>query len=169
MSSRDIITFNVGGTRYDVSKSLLDQYPDSMLVRLVSDRWQSTCHTAGTTEIFIDGDGKLFRYILRFLRYGVVQISNTEKQNLLVDLDYYGIAYDAYGDINPQIVRRPAVVVVPSVVPNARKETRNGWGTIFQLQPQSQPDSWKCPRCYLWNVATVYRCPSCEVNKPDNA
>lgn len=33
------ITFNVGGRTYEVARSLLDQYPETMLARLASDTW----------------------------------------------------------------------------------------------------------------------------------
>ena len=37
---RKTIHFNVGGTKYEVSKSLIETYPDTMLATMISDRWQ---------------------------------------------------------------------------------------------------------------------------------
>ena len=35
-----IVTFNVGGTHYEVSRSLISQFPDTMLARLSSETWR---------------------------------------------------------------------------------------------------------------------------------
>ena len=48
-----VVKFNVGGTRYEVAKSLLEGHPDTMLTRMASEEW----HDDSDTEIFIERDG----------------------------------------------------------------------------------------------------------------
>ena len=55
---------NIGGTRYEVSNSLLDHFPDSMLRKITSDTWTKATTTnsaiseqddlASNPEIFFD-------------------------------------------------------------------------------------------------------------------
>ena len=42
------VSFNVGGRIYEVSRSLLEQYPDTMLARMASDMWMPV--TNATTD-----------------------------------------------------------------------------------------------------------------------
>jgi len=39
MARTETVAFNVGGTRFDVSKSLLAQYPDCILSRMIAQEW----------------------------------------------------------------------------------------------------------------------------------
>ena len=41
---------NVGGTRYEVSDSLLDRFPDSMLRKITSDIWNQSDDDSDTEE-----------------------------------------------------------------------------------------------------------------------
>lgn len=80
--------FNVGGTCFEVSRSVLEKYPDSMLAKVSSKPWQSD----PDSTIFIDADGERFRYCLDYIRYGKVYLSlSVSKGAVLQDLDYYGI------------------------------------------------------------------------------
>mmetsp|Transcript_6752 Transcript_6752/g.13163 ORF Transcript_6752/g.13163 Transcript_6752/m.13163 type:complete len:84 (+) Transcript_6752:685-936(+) len=63
MSEGKIVKFNVGGTRYEVARSLLASHPDTMLARMTSDQWQKD----HDSEIFIERDGLHFRYCLSYL------------------------------------------------------------------------------------------------------
>merc|ERR1740129_2236677 len=63
---------NVGGTKYEVSNSLLDCFPNSMLRRITSDAWREGATDSQTMEIFIDRNGERFQYILDFMRDNVV-------------------------------------------------------------------------------------------------
>ena len=99
-SSSRIVRFNVGGTRYDVSRSLLEQHPDTMLARMVSTTWlqqQEEEQTPETTKkqrldddnktdddgkadddgvrkndgaLFIERNGERFQYCLDYMRDG---------------------------------------------------------------------------------------------------
>lgn len=60
-----VIRLNVGGRKYDVSRQTLLSYPDSMLTRLISDKFSSTLVDG---RFFIDRNGEIFSYILDYLR-----------------------------------------------------------------------------------------------------
>ncbi|KAJ1149742.1 hypothetical protein NDU88_002547 [Pleurodeles waltl] len=62
----DPITLNVGGKIYTTSLSTLTSYPDSMLGAMFSGKMPTKKDSQG--NCFIDRDGKVFRYILNFLR-----------------------------------------------------------------------------------------------------
>jgi hypothetical protein len=95
------IRFNVGGKICEVSKSLLEQYPDTMLARLASDTWHPGSESrrneegsfgGGNAALFIERDGERFRYCLDYMRDGgdVVLPHTIPKDALLQDLVYYG-------------------------------------------------------------------------------
>mmetsp|Transcript_559 Transcript_559/g.742 ORF Transcript_559/g.742 Transcript_559/m.742 type:complete len:217 (-) Transcript_559:54-704(-) len=80
--------FDVGGTRYKVSRSLLELHPDTMLFTSASERWQE----GPESEIFIERDGTRFRFVLDYLRDGKVTLPVTEsKEAFIAELEYYGI------------------------------------------------------------------------------
>jgi hypothetical protein len=82
------IKFTVGGKTYEVTRSLIDGYPETMLARLISDTWQSDDRD---TPIFIESDGEQFRYILQYMRHKKIHLPNTiSKAAVLQDLDYFG-------------------------------------------------------------------------------
>ena len=79
MHGSKVVKFNVGGTRYDVSQSLLDLYPTCMLTRMLSTDWGGTGHNDGDATdndkdnrndeaIFIDRNGERFQYVLDYMR-----------------------------------------------------------------------------------------------------
>ena len=83
----EIVKFNVGGTKYEVSRSLIEGHPHTMLARLVSDTW----HENPGQEIFIERDGLRFRCILDYMRDRKAHVPmNTTKASVLQDLEYFG-------------------------------------------------------------------------------
>ena len=83
-----IITFEVSGQIFKVSRSVLDKYPDSML----ANRAYGATSNDPDSPIFIDGDGERFRYCLDYLRHGRAYLPWTvSKDGILHDLEYYGI------------------------------------------------------------------------------
>ena len=60
-----IITFNIGGKIYQVSKDLLNKYPDTMLY-MVTSEIETNNHNE---PIFIDGNSERFPYIIDYMRY----------------------------------------------------------------------------------------------------
>ncbi|GFH59743.1 POZ domain-containing protein [Chaetoceros tenuissimus] len=84
------ITLNVGGTTYQVSKTLLEKFPGSLLERCASNTWNK-----GGEEVFIEGDGTRFRQVLDYMRHGEVTLPRGESTpSFLKELEYYGIEYD---------------------------------------------------------------------------
>ena len=82
-----IVQLNVGGTKYEVSRSLLESYPETMLASLISERWQEDPEK----EIFIDRNGVRFQYVLDYMRDGIVHIPvAVSKLSVLNDLSYFG-------------------------------------------------------------------------------
>ena len=54
----EIIKYNVGGIRYEVSHSLIRRYPKSLLAKTAFSPWNSEDNDK---EIFIERDGDRFR------------------------------------------------------------------------------------------------------------
>lgn len=92
---RKIVKFNVGGTRYEVARSLIGMHPDTMLARIVSSEWQ----VDPSKEVFVERNGSRFKYVLDYLRDGKVYLSiDLFKEAILDEMDYFGITYDG-GDV----------------------------------------------------------------------
>jgi BTB/POZ domain len=88
-TGRSIVTFDVGGTSYRVSRSTIESFPESMLARLVSETWNEQDND---TPIFIDRNGSRFELVLDYLRDGTVDVPiSMSRRSLLIDFDYYGI------------------------------------------------------------------------------
>ena len=86
-----VITFDVGGRVYKLSRALLESFPDTMLSRLASDTWQPD----PTQTIFIDRNGDRFQYCLDYLRDNVISLPLTvSKKAVIIELEYFGIDYD---------------------------------------------------------------------------
>lgn len=60
-----IVRFNIGGTRYEVVRSILESHPGTMLNCMASEEWHDDPEAA---EIFIERDGDHFKYCLSYLR-----------------------------------------------------------------------------------------------------
>ena len=89
-TSNDTIKFDVGGTIYKVSKSLLEKFPGSLLERCASKTWNE-----GGEEVFIEGDGARFRQVLDYMRHSEVTLPRGESTaSFLKELEYYGIGFD---------------------------------------------------------------------------
>ena len=99
-----VVKFNIGGQRYEVSRSLLDMHPESMLAKSASEQWQEDPEA----EIFIDRNGLRFQYVLDYLRDGSVTLPITEsKEQLVKELEYYNI------DVNQDDIDKETVMRVP--------------------------------------------------------
>jgi len=102
----ETVRFNIGGTIYEVSRSLLEQHPETMLARMASETWFPRGHNCGDSKhadeeddpkknndaLFIERDGERFRYCLDYMRDGgfVVLPPTIPRDALLHDLSYYG-------------------------------------------------------------------------------
>jgi BTB/POZ domain len=86
-----MVQYNVGGKMYEVSQSLIDQYPNTIL-SLANSKPE---RTNKNTPIFIDRNGERFQYVLDYMRDGSVQLPMTiSKESLLKDMEYYGFDID---------------------------------------------------------------------------
>jgi BTB/POZ domain len=103
------VRFNIGGTKYEVSRSVINKFPDSMVSKICSDTWNNNEKEDGDDvdndndddddddegELFIERDGERFRYVLDYMRDGSVQLPlSIPRGQLVMDLEYYGIDYD---------------------------------------------------------------------------
>jgi hypothetical protein len=84
-----VISLNVGGTIYTASLATLTRYSKSMLAAMFSGRMPLETDTNG--NYFIDRDGKLFRYVLNFLRSGQLHLPKgfAEIEQLKQEVDFY--------------------------------------------------------------------------------
>ena len=93
-SNAATVRFNVGGTIYEVSRSLLEQHPNTMLTRMVSKTWlgEEEDNERKDEALFIDRSGARFEYVLDFMRDGpkVSLPVTVSKEGFLKDLDYFG-------------------------------------------------------------------------------
>jgi hypothetical protein len=84
-----VIRLNVGGTRYEVSRSLIELYPETMLARMISEEWSS----GDDQEVFIDRNGPRFQYVLDYMRdHKTTLAMNVTKESILTELEYFGFA-----------------------------------------------------------------------------
>ena len=91
MSSRtQTVTFNVGGEKFQLARSLLlDFYPDSVLAKSISERWKQPDQDA-KEEIFFDRCPQLFRQVLEYLRNKKVHLPITvSKTAVLSEFEHY--------------------------------------------------------------------------------
>ena len=109
------VRFDVGGTIYKVSRSLIGQYPDTMLSRMVSKTWLDVDVSDNNTDqqnedpLFIDRDGERFRYVLDYMRDGpeIALPITVSKESLVKDLEYFG-----FENVNPKDISiRPSCSV----------------------------------------------------------
>lgn len=90
-ASSKSLSVDVGGTLYRVSRSLLEQYPNTMLTRMASEAWQENPNDT----LFIERDGRRFAYVLDFMRDAKVSIpaavgGGITKASVLDELTYFG-------------------------------------------------------------------------------
>lgn len=94
MATPKIVKFNVGESKFEVSKSLLDRYPTCMLSGISSDRWKQE----GASEddaIFIERNGDRFQYVLDYMRDSKVELPlSVPRGQFVADLEYFALDYD---------------------------------------------------------------------------
>ncbi|XP_074660195.1 BTB/POZ domain-containing protein KCTD4-like [Tubulanus polymorphus] len=86
-----IVNLNVGGTIYTTTISTLTAFPDSMLGAMFKGDIPTTLDARG--NYFIDRDGRLFRYVLNYLRTFKLNVPDDfgELDQLLDEADFYQI------------------------------------------------------------------------------
>lgn len=88
----DIIKLNVGGFRYETTLNTLEREPESMLASMFSGRHKLVSGEDGYH--FIDRNGEVFKYILKYLRDGKINLENLSYQEIndvLDEADYFNI------------------------------------------------------------------------------
>ena len=86
------VHIDVGGTIFTSSLETLTRYPESRLSKLFNGTIPIVLDTL-KQHYFIDRDGKLFRYILNFMRYGTLALPDhfTELPALLEEARYFDL------------------------------------------------------------------------------
>jgi BTB/POZ domain len=117
-----VIRLNVGGTHYEVSRSLIEIYPDTMLARLISKEWNSSNDNDKNQEIFIDRDGPRFQYVLDYMRDQKVLLAvNVLKQSIVTELEYFGFVNIPLESINEQTANKRVLQHVEQTTLNFTK------------------------------------------------
>jgi hypothetical protein len=87
-----IVRLNVGGTRYDVSRDTMERCEGSMLASLISKDWKER---NSPEPILIDCSGRLFEYVLEYLRTNEVYLPTlVDRTALEKEFSFYGIEVD---------------------------------------------------------------------------
>ncbi|GAX22432.1 hypothetical protein FisN_14Hh046 [Fistulifera solaris] len=88
---RDLVCLNVGGLRYEVSRTTMTQYEGSVLDSLAK-TWNEEKFNS---EIFVFRDGSLFAYVLDYLRSGKVYLPySIARAALQEEFDHFQIPAD---------------------------------------------------------------------------
>ena len=91
-SVKGMVILNVGGDRYTTSVDTLTRHKDTFFTALLSKQWQLECDPKDNS-IFIDRNGKLFTYILEYLRTDIVldDVMTNEilRQKLIIEAKYF--------------------------------------------------------------------------------
>eukprot|EP00933_Yihiella_yeosuensis_P026541 TRINITY_DN20610_c0_g1_i1.p1 TRINITY_DN20610_c0_g1~~TRINITY_DN20610_c0_g1_i1.p1 ORF type:complete len:226 (-),score=42.49 TRINITY_DN20610_c0_g1_i1:170-847(-) len=78
VEKQDTVTFNVGGTKYEVLRSpTLSLHPDSVLHQMAED-------SSGPDPIFVEADPNIFQYLLAYLRCRKVHIPFTVSKDAMI-------------------------------------------------------------------------------------
>lgn len=86
----ELVRFNVGGRRYDVSRSLLNMNKGTMIYAFM----KAACQRDPNSEVYIERNGERFQYCLDYLRSGKVDIPfHVSKEALISDFQFCGIKY----------------------------------------------------------------------------
>ncbi len=88
MDKVEIVKFNVGGRKYEVSRSLLELHPNTLLAKSAAMVWEENSEE----EIFFERDGARFAFCLDYLRDEKCYLpSEVSKEALMDDLHYFGV------------------------------------------------------------------------------
>mmetsp|Transcript_39112 Transcript_39112/g.94546 ORF Transcript_39112/g.94546 Transcript_39112/m.94546 type:complete len:221 (-) Transcript_39112:162-824(-) len=94
LPSSNTVKFNVGGKLYEVSKSLLERFPTTILAQKVEEVENEA--SSSTTPIFFDRDPDRFAFCLDYMRdNGIVYLpENVPKSAFVKDLEFLGFSDD---------------------------------------------------------------------------
>jgi hypothetical protein len=105
-----IVQLNVGGKHYEVSRDTLERCKGSMLASLISSNWREG-NSDDSEPIFIDRNGRLFEYVLDYLRTNKVHVPlSVSRSALQEELEYFGVDADMSQVIDMYSVRYLRVI-----------------------------------------------------------
>jgi len=84
------VKLDVGGVKFSTTTTTLCAYPQSMLAAMFSGRHD--LHPDDDGYVFLDRDGELFKYILRWLRTGILDVDNLKPSQIAMlkkEAEYY--------------------------------------------------------------------------------
>ncbi|XP_018425010.1 PREDICTED: potassium channel regulatory protein [Nanorana parkeri] len=89
MSNSDVVTLNVGGTKFTTFASTLQRFPDSRLAHMLDGGDRDFRLVNG--QYFVDRDGSLFSYILDYLRTSQLTLPSdfSEYERLQREAEFY--------------------------------------------------------------------------------
>jgi len=92
MSTDEIISLDVGGTRFDTSRQTLLKDPNSMLAKMFDPESKMKPGLLRNGAYFLDRDPEWFRTILNYLRNGIL-LAETQKElmAILTESRYFGL------------------------------------------------------------------------------
>ncbi|PIK46365.1 putative BTB/POZ domain-containing protein kctd15-like [Apostichopus japonicus] len=138
MAQDKVVQLNVGGSLYTASQSVLTKDADSKLYDMFSGNESNIVDTNG--HVFIDRDGKLFRYILNFLRGDklVVPLKFAEFDLLLAEAEYYRLEplRKAIQEKLIYNVHEMEFVMIPQTSRNGYYDIKATKTTVFALYKQ---------------------------------
>ncbi len=134
----DIVTLNVGGHIYTTSLSTLTKDRESMLGAMFSGE-MSASHKDKQGNYVIDRDGKLFRYVLNFLRSSKLLVPDDFKELDMLgeEAEFYQIK-DMVDAVKRLQLERDAVHVRTNIViysPDTRSSSYGTHGLWYFLGP----------------------------------
>lgn len=89
MSSDATVVFNADCTTYEVSRALVEKFPDSMSAKLISDTWQQDNND--DEAIFLQCNGPRFQYVVDYMQFQKVNLALcVSKEAVLQGLKYFG-------------------------------------------------------------------------------
>jgi len=91
MSLNDIISLDVGGTRFETTRQTLLQDPNSMLARMFDPNSPMQPGVVRNGAVFIDRDPEYFRIVLSYLRNGSL-LAATDLQAVLCEARFFSLS-----------------------------------------------------------------------------
>ena len=149
-TSPDVVRLDVGGSKYVVSRSLIDTYPDTMLAKLVSKTW----HQDPTKEIFVDRNGPRFQYVLDYMRDQKAHLAmGVSRASIFKELEYFGfenVPADAVDVSGANLQAAEQVIMAKGDMNNV---TRTFEKLILKTQAQRDLSIWAY-KCYQEYIVT---------------
>lgn len=145
LSSPKIVTFNIGGHLYEVSRSLLRQFPESVLAM----KAEEAPYGIMPVPISLDRDGERFRYCLAFMRDGRVSLPvSVSKQAVLKDLEFYGLALEDDGLVDESSAHVAAADHIIQLVRESQENRRESAYIRVQMDKLAL-------RCFVFYITSV--------------